>query len=101
MNEGSFMSSLVDLVIAITVFECIALLTLNRVTGRGLAPSAFLLNLLSGLCLMLAMRGFVHEAGWPWIAVCLMFAGIAHGADLLRRWPGNPARAVGSKELRA
>jgi len=86
MNDSSLIASLVDLVIVFTLIECAALLLVHRSTGRGVAPRDFLLNMVSGLCLMLALRGLVHEQGLAWIAACLLGAGVAHGADLWRRW---------------
>ena len=86
MNDSSLLASLVDLVIVFTLIECAALFLYHRSTGRGVAPRNFLLNMASGLCLMLALRGLVHEQGVAWIAGCLLGAGMAHGADLWRRW---------------
>jgi hypothetical protein len=77
---------LVDLVLAISLAEALALLTYHRITGRGLAPQQYLLNLVSGLCLMLALRSVVVGAPWPWLAICLLASGLAHSADLWRRW---------------
>ena len=68
---------LVDAVILFTVLECALLLLVRQLTGRGVAARDFVVNLLSGLCLMLALR-------------CLA-AGAAHAVDLSMRW-----RRVGS-----
>jgi hypothetical protein len=77
---------LVDAVLAITLAEAIALVLLHRLAGRGVPPADWGLNLLSGLCLMLAMRGALAQAGWGWMAACLAAAGLAHGLDIARRW---------------
>eukprot|EP01041_Mallomonas_annulata_P039194 gene39194-62828_t len=77
---------LVDLVIALTVLEGLALALYHRATGRGIAPQDYALNLVSGLCLMLAVRAAVSDVPWPWIAVCLSASGLAHGWDMVRRW---------------
>ncbi len=86
MNEASLIASLVDLVIAFTLIEGAALLLLHRATGRGVAPRDFVLNMVSGLCLMFALRAQVHDAGLAWVATCLLAAGAAHATDLWRRW---------------
>lgn len=77
---------LVDAVIAITVAEAIALVVYYKVAGRGVAPSEFGLNLLSGLMLMLALRSSVAASGWVWTASFLAGSGAAHAADLWSRW---------------
>ena len=86
MDEFFSGTRLIDGVIAVTVLEGLALAAYNRRTGRGLAIGDYAANLAAGLCLMFALRGALVAAGWPWIAVCLIAAGIAHGADLWRRW---------------
>ena len=77
---------LIDIVIAVTLIECVALLFLYQFKKRGLAPRDYLLNLVSGLCLMFALRCALVNAGWPWIALWLLASGLAHGTDLWRRW---------------
>jgi hypothetical protein len=77
---------LVDLVIALTVVEGLALALYHRATGRGVAPQDYALNLVSGLCLMLALRSVLAGAVWPWSAAALAAAGLAHGVDIARRW---------------
>ena len=76
----------VDLVMALSIVEGLALAAWFRVTRRGVAPAQFAVNLVSGLCLMLALRGALVGAAWPWLALCLLAAGLAHAADLWRRW---------------
>lgn len=92
------LAELVDGVIAFTVFEVAALAVYYRVTGGGVWLRDIGLNLASGLCLMLALRGAVHDAGFPWIALCLLMAGLAHTADVCRRWRrASPALSVSLK----
>ena len=86
MNEHSLIASLVDLVIVFTLIEGLVLLLVHRATGKGVAPREFLLNMVSGLCLMLALRALVHDAGAAWVAMFLLGAGVAHGTDLWMRW---------------
>ena len=80
------MHLLLDAVIAFTLLEGVALWLYHAATGRGLAPRDYALNMVSGLCLMLAVRAALGTAMGPWIAVCLAGAGLAHGLDLWRRW---------------
>lgn len=80
---------LIDGVIAFTVIECIALSLYHRATGRGVAPREYLANMVSGLCLMLALRGLAVDAGALWLAFCLLAAGLAHGFDIVKRWQGG------------
>jgi len=79
-------SDLVDAVIALTVMEIVALFIYHRITGRGLAPRDFVSNMLSGLFLMFALRSALVDADWPWIILFLSSAGLAHAADMARRW---------------
>ena len=100
MNPFSI-ASLIDAVIAFTLVECAALTLWHRVSGTGVAPRDFALNLLSGLCLMFALRCLARHAGSAWIALFLLAAGIAHAADIVRRWqrtaPGTTASASPSE----
>ena len=75
-----------DLVLAITLLEGISIAAYHQLTGRGLAPHSYLLNLIAGLCLMLALRSSVQDHGWLSINLFLLAAGLAHGTDLWRRW---------------
>lgn len=82
----------IDLILALTLLEAVALLLLHRLGGCGVGPREFIANLLSGCLLLLAMRGYVGGAGWQVIALCLLLAGAAHAGDLARRWrrPASP-----------
>ena len=91
MNESFGIAQLIDAVIVFTVLECAALATYHRVTGRGVALRDFVLSMLSGLCLMLALRCLARDAGAAWIAMFLLAAGAAHGTDIWMRWK-RPAR---------
>jgi hypothetical protein len=78
--------ALVDAIIGVTLLEAAWLLWHHRRSGRGVAPRDFLANLLSGLCLMAALRGALAASGPAWILACLALAGIVHAIDLWRRW---------------
>ncbi|MES2978362.1 MAG: hypothetical protein V4731_08060 [Pseudomonadota bacterium] len=77
---------LLDGVIALTLIELLALQAFRWRTGRGLAGRDYLLNLASGLFLMLAIRTVLHGSNWLLTLLCLSAAGICHVLDLWRRW---------------
>ena len=77
---------LIEWVIGLSVLEGLALWVYHRATGRGPAVSDFLLNLISGLCLMLALRSAMLNSGWALIAMWMLAAGIAHWTDLWMHW---------------
>ena len=58
---------IVDLILALVALEALGLLAYHRRTGRGPAPADALSNLLSGACLMLALRGALVGAWWGWV----------------------------------
>lgn len=76
----------IDGVIVLTVMEVILLAVIHRWSGRGIAPSEILLNVLSGLSLMLALRIALSDSPLVMVLGALLLAGIFHGLDLLRRW---------------
>lgn len=77
---------LVDAAIAITLLEWLGLALYRRISGKGLAAQAYRLNLVSGLCLMLALRSTLHDQAWWWSAACLAASGVAHVIYLRQRW---------------
>lgn len=76
---------LIDGIIAMTLLEVAALLLYHQQTKRGLAPREYLLNVISGLCLMLALRSLLQGSMWQLIALFLTAAGFAHVADIAQR----------------
>ena len=73
----------VDLVLLVLAAE-FGWLVLRRRPGRaGLADRA--LALAPGACLLLALRGALVGAPWPWIAAALAASFPVHVADLKRR----------------
>jgi hypothetical protein len=42
-------------------------------------------NLAAGACLLLALRAALTQAGWPWVALFLTAALVAHIGDFRRR----------------
>jgi hypothetical protein len=86
LDELLLSRRLIEIVIAFTLLEAVALTLHHRFTGKGVAPREFAANLLSGLCLMLALRAVLAGSGWGWTAGLLMGAGLVHAGDLWRRW---------------
>ena len=76
---------LADIVLVITALEAAVLLTWHRRTGRGLDPRAIFAMLIPGVFLLLALRMASTGKAWPWIALCLAVAGVAHTLDLISR----------------
>ena len=75
----------VDIAIGFIVLETVALWAFHQITGRGLVVQDVLLTILSGLSLMLALRCALTPGFWPGMALFLITAGLAHGADLRAR----------------
>lgn len=78
---------IVDLILALTLLEGIALALYHRRTGRGPTLGSIVGTLLPGLFLMLAVRGAIVGEEWIWLALYLLAALVAHLMDLARRWP--------------
>jgi hypothetical protein len=74
------------MILALTVFEVAALTWFHRATGRGIALSDLLPNVLAGDFLLLAWLLASARAGWPWIGAALAGALLSHATDLVRRW---------------
>ena len=85
VQSGVVGGGLVDTVIVITLLELAFLLVYHHQTKRGLAPRDYLLNVLSGLSLMLALRYSLADKAWFFIAAWLAAAGAAHVADVAMR----------------
>jgi hypothetical protein len=84
--------TLADGVILLTLLEGAGLALHHALTGRGVPPREYALNLASGLWLMLALRSALHGSAAVWIALCLAAAGVAHAGDIWRRWRRRAAK---------
>ena len=80
----------VDIAIGFISVEALLLWAFHKFTGRGLALGDCALTIASGACLMLALRCALTPDGWPGMALFLIAAGFAHGADLRTRWRNKP-----------
>lgn len=75
-----------DFIIAGMVFEGLGLTVLFRLHGRGVSPRALLPNLVSGACLLVAMRLALSGQWWGFVAAGLLGALLMHLLDLRLRW---------------
>lgn len=82
----------VDLAVLITLAELLALATWQKLHGASLAWPSYGWNLLSGLCLMVALRLALTDGPWVLQASCLAMSGVAHVLDLRRRLRRRQAR---------
>ena len=85
LQQWVISGGLIDVIIVITLLEFAALLLYQQQTKRGLMPRDYLLSMLSGLCLMLALRCALKDNSWYFIASFLALAGIAHVTDIAMR----------------
>jgi hypothetical protein len=77
---------IVDLILVFTALELLVLAVHRRRTGQGVPPLELVINLSSGVFLLLALRFALVEAWWGWIGFCLFGSLLAHFTDLWRRW---------------
>jgi hypothetical protein len=77
---------IIDWILVGMVLEGCALAALHARTGRGVAPRAFLANLLSGMCVLLAMRLVLGGAWWGFASAALLAALLFHVVDLAGKW---------------
>ncbi len=89
MTLASFFTHghVVDLVLAVMVFEIAFLIWRRRAVLTWGAVIDLLLAFAPGVCLLLALRAALTGAGWVWIAAALAASFPFHLADLARRRP--------------
>jgi hypothetical protein len=78
---------IVSVALGLVLVEILALGGWFLRTGRGFAPTALLVKLAPGVCLMLALAVALRGSGHAWLALWLTAAGAAHVLDLWRSWP--------------
>jgi len=81
----TFPVALLDLIVAITLLEWVALALRRRWTGRGLDFTNLSLGLVPGLLLMLAVRLAAPADVPAAVFLCCAAAGLFHACDFLRR----------------
>ncbi len=77
---------ILDWIIAAMCLEACGLVALHAWRGQGVAPRALLPNLLSGMCLLIAMRLALGGAWWGFCSAALLAALALHLAELARNW---------------
>ncbi len=77
-------TTLVDIVLGVFAAEAFWLLAWS-VTRRKKQVVRLVPTLLSGICLVVALRVVAHQGAWPTVALWLLAAGCAHAADLALR----------------
>lgn len=80
-----------DLILLGMALEGAALTLLFGRRGQGVPPGALWPNLLSGMCLLLAMRAGLAGAWWGWVSLPLLGALAGHVVDLRQRWQAGRA----------
>ncbi len=84
--EALFTSGrVVDIALALMVLEAAALWAYRRARRRAFPVADIVWNLAAGACLLLALRAALTGSGWPWIAIFLTAALVAHIGDFRRR----------------
>lgn len=86
MGELFASGRVLDLILLGMALEALGLAVHHRATGRGVRPARLLPNLLSGMCLLLAMRVGAGGAWWGWVSLALLGALAFHLLDLGRAW---------------
>lgn len=76
-----------DLILVTLALEAASLALLDRVFARGPGLAPYLGQILSGACLVLAMRLALTDAHPLAIAGCLCLSFVVHAVDLFRRGP--------------
>ena len=77
----------VDIILFFVFLEAVYIAVHRGKTGRGVRLREVAAGMLSGVFLLLALRCALVDERWPWIATWLLFALIAHFADLAGRRP--------------
>jgi len=77
----------VDIILFFVFLEAVYIAVHRGKTGRGVRLREVAAGMLAGVFLLLALRCALVDERWPWIATWLLFALIAHLADLAGRRP--------------
>ena len=84
--SGWFSSgAIVDIALLLIAIEAVVLLFVARYGKIRVTAWPILANLASGACLLLAVRAALIGADWPYVALAMTGAFVAHAIDLIAR----------------
>ncbi len=86
MSEVFAEGRIVDLILLLVAVELVVLAIVAVRSGRTSLLRGLVANLLAGAFLLAALRSALTGAAWPWIALLLLAALVAHAVDLWARW---------------
>jgi hypothetical protein len=85
----------VDLIVGLIGLEAIVVMCWRVMFQSGPAPLPFVVNLLAGAFLLLALRFALAGSSQAAVALCLSAALVAHLAELRLRWGDAAAKQAG------
>lgn len=77
---------IVDLILVVVLLEVVSLTWLARARRPGLRLTRLISLLLPGVCIFLALKAALSDAGWVAIMIFLLLSGVAHAVDVWLRW---------------
>jgi glycerol-3-phosphate acyltransferase PlsY len=90
---------IIEAILALMVLEAGGLTVWYKLKGRGIAPVQLMVNLSSGMFLMLAVLLALESAPVWALGGCLLAAFLGHLADLALRWNESASRATPFGEI--
>jgi hypothetical protein len=99
MQELFASGHIVDFILVLVLLEVLAVWGWRILKGNGPEPVPFIVNVLAGASLMLALRNALVGVSWIWIAVCLIVALVAHLGDLVWRWDHPEPKRSAARRL--
>ena len=83
---------IIDFVLMMVVVQG---LILGGLYKRGIwraHPANYIISVLPGACLLLALRAALTDAHWSWVAACMALGLVTHWVDLARQQIGPSDR---------
>lgn len=93
MEQWFSNGQIVDVILALLALEILGFILLKRRMRMGSFVGEIVATLLSGLCLLFALRGALVEAAWPYIATGLLASLFFHILTLKMFWKRSSKRA--------
>ena len=79
-------------IVGLMILEGVVLGLRWHYSRQGVPLLELTVNLLAGVCLLMAASVAVLRVPGPWLAICLVVALLMHVFDLRLRWQGRAAR---------